>query len=146
MARAPAWQSLLGALLIAVPVTTALDIAFQLWLTPLGWTLQLIIGSFILKLLFGLIFAAAIGFLLGLPIARLISRQGRFRPAIVALIGAILGFSAAVLLSALGNSYLFMSGFSFWRSFAFGGLTGLIIGYLWWAFDARRVSGKAGAA
>ena len=134
----PVWQSLLTAIVVAAVIASALEIAFQFWLTPLGWSAGMLTGLFAIGALVGVLVAGALGAAVGLPLGRLLARRGRFAPVFLMIIGALLGTLCATLFSALGNTYEFMSGFAFWRSFTLDGAMGALIGLLWWLFEKRR--------
>jgi hypothetical protein len=135
----PSWQSMLKAILVAAVVASILDVAVQFWSTPLGWSAAIILGLFAIHALFGLLTAAALGAVVGLPLSRLLARQGKFEPVTLVIVGALLGALAAIIFSALGNSYVLMSGFGFWKSFAVDGAMGAVIGFFWWVFEKRRL-------
>lgn len=134
----PIWRTLLTAIVVAAVIASALDLAFQFWLTPLGWSAGMLTGLFAIGALVGVLVAVALGAVVGLPLGRLLARRGRFASTTLMIIGASLGALCAILFSALGNTYAFMSGFAFWRSFAVDGAMGALIGLLWWLFEKRR--------
>ena len=137
-AALPTWQSLLTATVVAAVIASGLDLGLQFWLTPLGWSAGMFIGLFAIGAFAGILVAAAVGMIVGLPLGRLLSRRARFAPSALMIIGALLGALCAILFSALGNTYVFMSGFAFWRSFAVDGAMGAMIGLMWWLFENRR--------
>lgn len=137
-AARPSWQSLISAIFIAGVVAAVLDLAVQIWRTPLGWSAAMIIGLFALTALASFVIAAALGVVVGLPLGRLLAQRGKFEPARLIIVGALLGALTATIFSALGNTYVFMSGFGFWKSFALDGAMGALIGFFWWVFEKRR--------
>lgn len=138
-AARPTWQLMLRAILVAAVAASVLDLAVQIWRTPLGWSAGMIIGMFAISALAGALIAAALGLVFGLPLGRLLARRGKFEPASLVIVGALLGALTATIFSALGNTYVFMSGFGFWKSFAVDGAMGALIGLLWWVFEKRRI-------
>lgn len=130
---------MLGAILVASVVATVLDLAIQIWHRPLGWSAGMIIGLFAIGALAGVGIAAALGLVVGLPLSRRLTRKGKFEPASLILVGALLGALTAISFSALGNAYVFMSGFGFWKSFVVDSTMGALIGLFWWVFEQRRI-------
>ena len=96
------------------------------------------IGLFAIGAVIGFVVAAALAYAVGLPLGRLVARHGYFQPAILVLLGALLGTLTSVLFSALGNTYIFMAGMGFWQSVATNSLSGSLAGYLWWLLEERR--------
>ena len=135
MERAPSLQALLKATAIASIFASALNVAIHFWRTPLGWSPGMIMGLFGIGAVLGFILAAVVALSIGLSLARMLDRKSQFRPAILMLVGAVLGATVSILLSALGNSYVFMSGPGFWQSFTVEAFTGFLAGGLWWAFE-----------
>jgi hypothetical protein len=138
----PSWQSLLKALLLASLVSSALDLAIHYWRTPLGWTPQALARFYLATALTWLLLASVVGLLIGLPLARFAARKGRFRAVNAAAVGAILGFLSEIALSALGNTYRFMSGIGFWQSFWIAGFGAALAGYLWWRLETGRITDR----
>lgn len=136
----PSWQSLLKALIIAVLISSAIDLATHYWRTPLGWTPQLLLGVYLVTVATSFLLAVVVGLAIGLPLARLAARKGWFRAHIVTAVAAILGFLTEIALSALGNTYRFMSGIAFWQSFWIAGFGAGLAGYVWWSLEKRRLA------
>ena len=136
----PSWQSLLKALLIAMVFSSAVDVAIQYWRTPLGWTPQILLGVYLVTVVIDFLLAAVVGLLVGLPLARLAVRKGWFRAALVTALAIVLGFLTEIALSALGNTYRFMSGIAFWQSFWVAGFGGGLAGYLWWWQEKQKAA------
>jgi hypothetical protein len=96
------------------------------------------VGLFAIGALVSALVAAALGAIVGMPLGRLLARKRRFAPATLMFVGGLVGALSAVLFSALGNTYVFVSGLAFWRSFAADGMMGALIGLLWWSLEKRR--------
>ena len=130
---------MIRAISVAAVVAAVLDLAVEIWRTPLGWSADMIIGLFVINAVAGVLMAAALGVVVGLPLGRLLARKGKFGPASLVIVGALLGALTATIFSALGNTYVFMSGFAFWKSFAADGAMGALIGLFWWVFEKHRM-------
>jgi hypothetical protein len=128
---------MIGATLVAAVVASVIDLAIQFWFTPFGWSAGVAFGLFAIGALIGFLVSAALGVVVGLPLGRLLARQGKFEPASLIIVGALLGVLAATIFSALGNTYDFMSGIGFWKSFVVDGTMGALIGHFWWVFEKR---------
>jgi hypothetical protein len=135
----PSWQSMLKAILVAAVVASFLELAVQLWRTPLGWSAGMTGTLFVISALAGFLVAVVLGMVTGLPLARLLARKGKFEPISLVLVGTLLGALTATIFSALGNTYQFISGFAFWQSLVIDSAMGALIGFLWWAFEKRRL-------
>lgn len=131
----PSWQALLKAVAVAAVLASALDVAIQFWLTPLGWSPGMIIDLFAIGAIMGFIFASALALAIAVPLVRTLARSGHFEPVVLVFAGAVLGLLASILFSALGNTYQFMSGPAFWQSFVVNGVFGMLAGGLWGVFE-----------
>jgi hypothetical protein len=128
---------MIGAILVGAVVASVIDLAIQFWLTPLGWSAGVAFGLFAIGALIGFLVSAALGVVVGLPLGRLLARQGKFEPTSLIIVGALVGLLAATIFSALGNTYVFMSGIGFWKSFVVDGTMGAVVGLFWWVFERR---------
>lgn len=131
------WQQMLKAILVAALVAAVLDTLIQVWRTPVGWSTKMILGLLAIDALVGFLGALAVGLLIGLPVSRLLVRKERFERATLAFAGALLGALVAIILSAFGNTYVFMSGIGFWQSFVVDAAMGATAGFLWWLLETR---------
>lgn len=86
----------------------------------------------------GFVLAGAVALGIALPFGRLLARRGYFRRLVLFISGAVFGALLSILASALGNTYVFMSGQGFWDSFIVAAFFGAMAGYLWWVLEKRR--------
>ncbi len=131
---------MIAAVVVSAVVGSVLDVAVELYRTPLGWSAGMIIGLFAISALSGVLIALPFGTVFGLPVGRLLAREGKFKPAALMIVGALIGALVAILLSAVGDTYMFMAGFAFWKALAVDTAMGAVSGLFWWIFEKRRIS------